>query len=83
MGFKIRLHGETEVRDLPVKTTIYRDAAAAVPAILGRRLPIDVEIWSPDVVPEYGPYHYRVRENEFGGIVVEHLVPTAGQSVRD
>jgi hypothetical protein len=75
MGFRIRFHGEKRARRLDVKTTIYRDAAAAVPAIFGRRLPVDVEIWSPDLVPEYGPYHYRVRENEFGGLVVEHLIP--------
>jgi hypothetical protein len=72
--FRIRLHGEKRSRKLSVKTSIYRDAAAAVPAILGKQLPVDVEIWSPDLIPEYGPYHYRVRQNEFGGLVVETLV---------
>lgn len=80
MPFKIRIHGEKRARTLNVKTTVYRDAAAAVPAILGRRLPIDVEIWDSDLIPEYGPYHYRIRENEFGGVVVEHLLPTHGQA---
>lgn len=78
MGFRIRIHGEKRARALNVKTTVYRDAAAAVPAILGRALPVDVEIWDQDLVPEYGPYHYRIRQNEFGGIVVEHLVPAQG-----
>lgn len=81
-GFHIRINGGPK-QFFPVKTTIYRDAAAAVPAIYGRRLPVDVEIWSEDLVPEYGPYHYRIRENEFGGIVVEHLLPqpnAAGQA---
>jgi hypothetical protein len=63
--FRIRLHGEKRSRKLTVKTSIYRDAAAAVPAILGKQLPVDVEI---------GPYHYRIRQNEFGGLVVETLV---------
>jgi hypothetical protein len=73
-NFKIRIHGEKTVHRLRVKTSIYRDAAAAVPAILGRHLPLDVEIWSDAVMPEYGPYHYRIRQNEFVGLVVEHLV---------
>lgn len=82
MPFKIRIHGEKRARTLSVKTTIYRDAAAAVPAILGKPLPVDLEIWSPDLIPEYGPYHYRVRENEFGGLVVETLFPDLGQTTR-
>lgn len=72
--FRIRVHGEKRSRKLAVKTTIYRDAAAAVPAIFGKSLPVDVEIWVPDLIPEYGPYHYRIRENEFGGVIVEHLI---------
>lgn len=72
--FRIRINGEEQKRFLKVKTSIYRDAAAAVPAIFGLRLPVDVEIWAPHLLPEYGPYHYRIRENEFGGITVEHLV---------
>lgn len=78
-GFHIRINGGPK-QFFPVKTTIYRDAAAAVPAVYGRRLPVDVEIWSEDLVPEYGPYHYRIRENEFGGLVVETLIPDAGQT---
>jgi hypothetical protein len=73
MGFKIRINGEKRARALNVKTTVYRDAAAAVPAIFGKSLPIDVEIWSPDLIPEYGPYRYRIRNNDFGGLVVETL----------
>lgn len=72
--FSIRIHGEKRTRKFNVKTSIYRDAAAAVPAMFGKDLPIDVEIWADDLVPEYGPLYYRIRENEYGGIVVEHLV---------
>lgn len=73
--FRIRIHGQKRSRKLDVKTSIYRDAAAAVPAIFGLSLPVDVEIWCPRLLPEYGPYHYRVRENKFVGLVVECLIP--------
>lgn len=29
---------------------------------LGMPYPIEVEIWSPKVVPEYGPYKYRIAD---------------------
>jgi hypothetical protein len=74
MNYRIRINGERRVRRLRVKTGIYRDAVAAVPAIFGLDLPVDVEIWVPSLLPEYGPYHYRVRQNEFVGLVVEYLV---------
>lgn len=81
--FRIRVHGEEKKRYLNVKTTIYRDAAAAVPAIFGLRLPVDIEIWAPHLIPEYGPYHYRIRENEFGGITVEHLLSAYQQKGKE
>ncbi|WP_222861538.1 hypothetical protein, partial [Streptococcus pyogenes] len=52
----------------------YRDAVAAVPAIPGKSLPVNDGIWAPAVLPENGPYHYRVCENELGGLVVESIV---------
>jgi hypothetical protein len=72
--FKIKVNGGPP-RDLKVETGVYRDAAAAVPAILGIHVPIDVEIWVEALVDEYKPLHYRVRADRFGGLVVEHLIP--------
>ncbi len=61
---------------LRVETGIYRDAVAAVPAILGLRLPITVKIWSADLVLEYGPYWYRVEEDRYGRLRTQSLIPT-------
>lgn len=56
-------------------TTIYRDAAAAVPAMLGLDLPVEVKIWKETLLPDYPGFRYRIREDEFGRLVVDHLVP--------
>jgi hypothetical protein len=71
--FKIRVNSGP-AQDLNVRTGIYRDAAAAVPAILGISTPIDVEIWVEELVSDYPALHYRVSENEFGGLIVDHLI---------
>jgi hypothetical protein len=73
---QIRVHGETEVRSLTVKTGVYQLAAVAAPAVFGLELPVDLEIWVDDLLPEYGPYHYRVEMNEFVCVQVKHLVQT-------
>lgn len=72
--FHIRVDGGPE-QVISVRTGVYRDAAAAVPALLGLDLPIDIEIWAPHLLPDYGPCFYRVRQNEFVGLVTEILVP--------
>jgi hypothetical protein len=74
--FGIRLHSGWE-GEIVVRTGIYRDAAAAVPAILGIGLPVDLRIWCkvPTGIETHG-HDFRVRENEFGGLVTELLVPS-------
>lgn len=71
--FHIRVDDGPE-NPIDVETGIYVYAAMAVPAILGLDLPIVVEIWAPDLIPEYGPYLYRIRENEYGSPIVESVV---------
>jgi hypothetical protein len=73
-GFGIRLHSGWEGK-IEVPTGIYRDAAAAVPAILGIGLPIDLEIWSLIPGIEDQRLAFRICENEFGQLVVKTLVP--------
>lgn len=76
--FNIKINGGPERYHL-VKTGIYRDAAAAVPAIYDTRLPCEVEIWSEHDGEELGRFRYRIRENEFGQFMVEHLVRQSQQ----
>lgn len=72
--FQVRVNDGPE-QTIEVKATLYHHAAAAVPAILGiRDCPIVVEIWSADLVPEYGPYFYRIEEDHYGNMVVRHVV---------
>lgn len=71
--FQVRVIGETEVRTLSVKTGQYQLAAVAAPAIFGLKLPVDIEIWCERLVPEYGPYRYRIQWNEFVCVEVLHL----------
>ena len=50
-------------RTIEVETGLYVSAAAAIPAIQGiGEFPIKISIWVPSLVPEYGPYHYVIRE---------------------
>lgn len=72
--FHIRVDGGPE-QTITVKTGIYRDAVAAVPALLGLELPIEVEIWAPHLLPEYGPYFYRVIQNKFVGLETQIVIP--------
>lgn len=36
-----------------------------------------LKIWSPDLVPEYGPYHYGIGLNEAQSIVIVTLIADA------
>lgn len=71
--FQVRIDDGPE-QTITVNTGIYRDAAAAVPALLGYHTPVYVEIWSKDLVPKYGPYIYHITDNEYGGLVTIHCV---------
>lgn len=61
---KIRFH--VRVNDGPEQTLdcesgFYISAAAAVPAILGyNEYPLHIEIWDPNLLPDYGPYKYVI-----------------------
>lgn len=69
--FQIRANDGAQTT-LFVKTGVYRNAAAAVPALLGLDLPVEVDIWT-----EFNRFRYRISENEFGQFLVEHMVKTA------
>ena len=71
--FHVRINGGPE-QELPSKTGIYQAAVAAIPAVLGVEIPCDVEIWSPGLLPEYGPYFYRIRFDDCVRFVIDHLI---------
>lgn len=72
--FHIRINGGEE-QTISVASGVYMHAAAALPAMLGLDLPIDVEIWVPDLLPIYRPFHYRVAEDAYGSVTVRHMIP--------
>lgn len=72
--FQVRINGGPE-QTIRAQTGIYCLAAMAIPAMLGIDLPVDVEIWIPWNLPEYGPYRFRIEYNEFVQPVVKTMVP--------
>ena len=71
--FHVRINGGPE-QTLRVRTGIYVHAVAALPALLGIDIPADVEIWVPHLMPEYGPYFYRIERGEALGFEVRALI---------
>lgn len=71
--FHVRVNDGRE-ETITVRTTLYTVAVAAVPALLGCELPATVEIWVPRLLPQYGPYFYRVEFDEYRRVVTNHLV---------
>lgn len=65
--FRIRVNDGPE-QPLTVATSFYRDAAAAVPAILGIDTPIKVEIWDAPT-KDRCCLTFAVHEDEFGRLV--------------
>ena len=61
-------------QEFKVKTSIYRDAAAAVPAVLGVDLPTDIEIWATYEGRELSRFRFRCTVDDYGQFVVQHLV---------
>ena len=58
--FYVRVNGRKQ-REIEVATGVYISAAAAVPALLGSNdYPLEIEIWVPHLLPEYGPYTYYI-----------------------
>lgn len=80
--FRFRVN-EGEERELSVKTGVYVHAVAAIPALFDDiTLPFDVEIWCPELVPQYGPYLYIVTYDECMNFIIlnavkQHSTPTA------
>ena len=57
------------VQTITVATSIYRDAAAAVPALLGIDVPTKVEIWAPST-KDRCCLTFALHDDEYGRLVV-------------
>lgn len=59
---------------ITVETGIYILAVAVIPAITGvipeLNRSLRIEIWSPRLLPEYGPYNYEVGHDVYQNVVV-------------
>lgn len=61
-----------EPRDIDVPTGDYRLVVAMAVALAeASPLPCTVQVWCRDVLPDYGPYWYRVQNDAFGNLVVK------------
>jgi hypothetical protein len=57
-----RVNGGDE-QSVFLRTSLYCCAAAAIPAVDGRRdWPWVIEVWVPRLLPDYGPYIYYIAE---------------------
>lgn len=70
--FHIRVNGGNE-QIVEAKTGVYASVSAAVPALLGieqDQYPLRIEIWVPELLPDYGPYMHYIHEagGEVGSI---------------
>ena len=77
--FSVRINDGHEQK-LTCRTGIYQEAAVAAIAILEYEdkddsFPI-VEIWVPDLLPDYKPLIFEIGDNEFGQLVVRQMVRT-------
>jgi len=79
--FNIELDGGRETT-VTVLTSIYQHVAAALPALLAKSLPFDAFVWHEPAGKTNG-HRFRIRENEFGQLVVETLVPAIQQRMGD
>lgn len=79
MRFNLRIDGGPE-RYYEVKTGVYRDAAASVPANTGTRPPMIVEIWHESLHPQENSFFYLIKENEYGALLIEHVMPRSGSN---
>lgn len=68
--YKTKINGV--LGEVTAKTGDYRLAAAMAVAMADvESLPVLVTIWCEELLPEYGPYRYRVQnEPRFGWLVV-------------
>lgn len=70
--FNVELDGG-RVEKITVRSSLYRDVAAALPALLAKSLPFDATIWHNDADKKL---RFRISENEYGQLVVKSLVQT-------
>lgn len=62
--------GGGEPRDIDAPTGDYRLIVAMAVALADATPPCTVRVWCRDVLPDYGPYWYRVKNDAYGNLVV-------------
>lgn len=66
--YTTEIDGVVRVLDLP--TGDYRMAAVVAVAMADKPLPCYVKIWCETLLPEYGPYWYKVMNDEYVRLLV-------------
>lgn len=59
--------------DFNASTGDYRVAACKALDLADREQPAMVRIWCETLLPEYGPYDYRIESDEYGRLVIAAL----------
>lgn len=80
--FKLRVDG-AEPLDFEARHSTYSLAVMEAFGKLKLPFPCRIEIWVPELLPEYGPYHYRIADfvdamgNTYGCPSIMTAVPAA------
>lgn len=73
--FHYMVNSNSDVRKLEVKTGVYQDAVAAIPALTGlSNFPIRITIWCKKLLPKYGPYEYIIERDEYGHTIIRSYI---------
>lgn len=70
--FHVRINGGPE-KTIALPSGLYDVAVAASLALATEEQAhghMQVEIWVPKLLPDYGPYHYRALRNEYGNLEI-------------
>lgn len=68
--YQVRIDGY-RAPAIKVPTGDYRLVVAMALALADVGLPATVEVWCDELLPDYGPYTYRIKSDRFGNLVVK------------
>ena len=60
-------------RSVDAPTGDYRMAVVVAAALADPKLPVYVKVWIDDLLPEYGPYWYKIDNDEYVRLVVSSV----------
>jgi hypothetical protein len=63
------------LRSVDAPTGDYRMAVVMAAALADAKMPVYVKVWIENLLPEYGPYWYKIDNDEYVRLVVSRVTP--------